>query len=145
MKSITSSNPFPRWSPDGPQRSPKPITSCGRSPKPILSVSNKFRSCGSGPSRRAVRHHELFFLGQPGRAMRNLAKNDSAHWRRVARNGVRIIACPSPSALRNLIATHLGTSLGCLCGCSLACPLWRPGSSAQQINGSASLLSCASW
>ena len=39
--------------------------------------------------------------------MRNLAKNDSAHWRRVARNGVRIIACPSPSVLRNLIATHL--------------------------------------
>ena len=29
----------PRWSPevpDGPQRSPKPITSCGRSPKPTV-------------------------------------------------------------------------------------------------------------
>ena len=128
----------PKWGVDGP---------FGRIQANIyiLSLTNKFRSCGSGPSRRAVRHHELFFLGQPGRAMRNLAKNDSAHWRRVARNGVRIIACPSPSVLRNLIATHLGTSLGCLCGCSLACPLWRPGSSAQQINGSASLLSCASW
>ena len=37
QKSITSSNLVPRWSPDGPQRPPKPITSCGRPPKAITS------------------------------------------------------------------------------------------------------------
>ena len=31
----TNDNFFEWWSPDGPQRSQTPITSCGRSPKPI--------------------------------------------------------------------------------------------------------------
>ena len=106
----------------------------------ILSVTNKLYSRGSGPSGRVVRHHELYLPGQPGRVMRNLAKNDSAPWRRAMRNRVRNVACPFPSVLRNLVATHLRTSPGTLCGCPRARPLWRPGSPGRRLSGSVAAL-----